>query len=160
MLTPAQVALVKLAGAVHKFAWLDPPAAIDQSFYGLATEESVIGVASLCCTWTVLSKEIHGRRAMGGGGLQMGTLDLRRMPIIRPNCLAQESGSLAAALQQIDSRRWSDAVRETKEADRRMLDDIVFDRLKLSRGERDAIYAAVVDLVESRVKKAESAGDA
>jgi len=158
MLAPAEVALVKLAGPVHKLAWLDPPAAIDQSFYGLAAAESVIGVASLCCTWTVLAKEIHGRRAMGGGGLQMGTLDLRRMPIISPSCLTQQSGDFAAALRRIGSRRWCDAVRETEETDRRRLDGIVFDRLKLSRGEREAIYEAVVDLVESRVKKAEGPG--
>jgi hypothetical protein len=36
------------------------------------------------------------------------------------------------------------------------LDDIVFSVLGLTKGERDAVYEAVIDLVESRLKKAES----
>jgi len=36
------------------------------------------------------------------------------------------------------------------------LDDIVFDALGLTQGERDAVYEAVVNLVEARLKKAES----
>ena len=41
-------------------------------------------------------------------------------------------------------------------ADRRNLDDVVFDSLKLTTSERSAVYEAVVDLVEARLKKAES----
>jgi len=36
------------------------------------------------------------------------------------------------------------------------LDTIVFDALELSSGERDAIYEAVSELVETRLEKAES----
>jgi hypothetical protein len=39
---------------------------------------------------------------------------------------------------------------------RRALDDIIFDALKLTQGERDAVYEAVIDLVESRLNKARS----
>jgi len=41
-------------------------------------------------------------------------------------------------------------------ADRKNLDDIVFDVLGLTRGEREAVYEAVIDLIESRLKKADS----
>ena len=41
-------------------------------------------------------------------------------------------------------------------SDRRALDDIVFDVLGLTQGERDGVYEAVVRLVEKRLEKAGS----
>ena len=40
--------------------------------------------------------------------------------------------------------------------DRRDIDELVFDALGLTQGERDAVYEAVIDLVDSRLKKAAS----
>ena len=40
--------------------------------------------------------------------------------------------------------------------DRRALDSIIFDALNLTQGERDAVYEAVINLVEGRLKKAGS----
>ena len=40
--------------------------------------------------------------------------------------------------------------------DRRALDAIIFDALDLTQGERDGVYGAVVNLVESRLRKAKS----
>ena len=40
--------------------------------------------------------------------------------------------------------------------DRRELDAIIFDALGLTQGERDGVYAAVVNLVEARLRKARS----
>ena len=45
---------------------------------------------------------------------------------------------------------------EILQPDRRALDDIIFDVLGLTQGERDAVYEAVVNLVEARLKKAAS----
>jgi hypothetical protein len=39
---------------------------------------------------------------------------------------------------------------------RTYLDDIVFDALNLTPGERDAVYEALVDSVEARLSKADS----
>jgi len=38
------------------------------------------------------------------------------------------------------------------------LDHVMFDALGLTQGERDAVYEAVVNLVEARLKKAASLG--
>ena len=38
--------------------------------------------------------------------------------------------------------------------DRRELDDIIFDALDLTTGEREAVYEAVIDLVSKRLQKA------
>ena len=40
--------------------------------------------------------------------------------------------------------------------DRRMLDEIIFDALDLTQGERNAVYEAVEELVEARLNKANS----
>ena len=49
-------------------------------------------------------------------------------------------------------------VDEVNQADRRALDDVVFDALGLTAGERAAVYEAVVELVEARLNKARSLG--
>lgn len=41
-------------------------------------------------------------------------------------------------------------------ADRQELDGVIFDALRFTKGERDAVYEAVIELVEARLKKAES----
>ncbi len=40
--------------------------------------------------------------------------------------------------------------------DRKELDDIIFDAIRLTKGEREAVYEAVVRLVEERLQKASS----
>ncbi|MDW8285727.1 MAG: hypothetical protein RML47_06460, partial [Bacteroidota bacterium] len=42
------------------------------------------------------------------------------------------------------------------EPDRRALDDVVFDVLGLTQGEREAVYEAVINLVKARLEKARS----
>lgn len=36
------------------------------------------------------------------------------------------------------------------------LDDIIFDNFGLTQGEREAVYEAIINLIESRLEKAES----
>ena len=45
---------------------------------------------------------------------------------------------------------------ELNKPDRQTLDNIIFDALNLTQGERDAVYEAVISLVEARLKKAGS----
>ena len=45
---------------------------------------------------------------------------------------------------------------DLEDDDRRTLDSIIFDVLALTQGERDAVYEAVINLVEARLKKAGS----
>ena len=45
---------------------------------------------------------------------------------------------------------------ESIQPDRRALDDIIFDILGLTHGERDAVYEPVVELVRVRLEKARS----
>jgi len=45
---------------------------------------------------------------------------------------------------------------EIHQPDRRALDEVVFDVLGLTEGEREAVYDAVVKLVQSRLERARS----
>jgi hypothetical protein len=45
---------------------------------------------------------------------------------------------------------------EYNQPDRRALDEVVFDVLGLTAGEREAVYEAVVNLVRARLEKAQS----
>lgn len=45
---------------------------------------------------------------------------------------------------------------EIHESDRRALDTIIFDALNLTKGERDGVYEAVIQLVTDRVEKAKN----
>jgi hypothetical protein len=45
---------------------------------------------------------------------------------------------------------------ELHQPDRRALDEVVFDVLGLTAGEREAVYEAVVTLVRARLEKAQS----
>ncbi len=45
---------------------------------------------------------------------------------------------------------------EYTRTERRELDDVIFDSIGLTQNERDAVYEAVINLVEARLKKAAS----
>ena len=53
-------------------------------------------------------------------------------------------------------RKISGIIAEHVLPDRRALDDLIFDELGLTSGEREAVYEAVIKLVETRLKKAKS----
>ena len=53
----------------------------------------------------------------------------------------------------LESEDWD--VLEPSQA-RRDLDNIIFDVLQLTQGERDGVYEAVIQLVETRLKKAKT----
>ncbi len=55
---------------------------------------------------------------------------------------------------RLSQRPQFDIFDEIRQSDRRQLDDIVFDALGLTMGEREAVYEAVVDLVSKRLQKA------
>ena len=93
--------------------------------------------------------------------------DLKRIPLlIHPEHLSRESGKdLQPIFTELTSRSVNDISAEiTKNKqnvfdvtpDRLALDDIIFDALNLTQGEREGVYEAVIHLVEARLQKASS----
>jgi hypothetical protein len=63
---------------------------------------------------------------------------------------------LEAAFEQMSKRPIQPLEIEIHQPDRRALDEVVFDVLGLTAGEREAVYEAVVNLVRARLERAQS----
>ena len=95
-----------------------------------------------------LYAELMGRSILGGGMLKVDPTDCRRMPLLKSDALPRD-------LRALD-RQVGDVWEEIDAPDRRDLDDAVFDSLRFTRAERDAVYEALRNLVDNRLTKARS----
>lgn len=88
-----------------------------------------------------------GRSNFGGGLLKIQTYEVSELLCLDPKTFAFEDEAIfrSTAWEMLDTS-----------GDRRALDAIIFDVLNLTQGERDGVYEAVVNLVESRLRKARS----
>ncbi len=108
-------------------------------------------VAFLNSTLVMFFVETLGNKNLGQGVLDFFMADFLAMRI--PVVLAE---SLSDAFTSLGDRAVQSVWDEMEMSDRHALDDIVFEALDLTQGERDAVYEAVIDLVETRLKKASS----
>jgi hypothetical protein len=76
--------------------------------------------------------------------------------VLTLNASFVEALTLQAAFDKLASRPVLTIFEELSQPDRRALDDIIFDALGLTQGERDAVYEGAIRLVETRLKKAGS----
>ncbi len=67
-----------------------------------------------------------------------------------------EEEAVDECLSVLSVRKQKRLRKELNQTDRRELDDIIFAMINLTKGEIEAVYEAVIDLVESRLKKARS----
>ena len=103
--------------------------------------------ASLNSSLFQLMVNMAGRSNFGGGLLKIQTYEVSELLCLDPKTFAFEDAAVftSSSWEMLDP---SD--------DRRALDAIIFDALGLTQGERDGVYDAVVNLVESRLRKARS----
>ena len=103
-------------------------------------------------------KEIVGRTYGGGSGpIKTEGVDIGQIVVLDPEKVAQKD--IAAFEESVGAIAQSElyivtSIAETKPT--KQLDEIVFDILNLTKGEREAVYEAVIDLVEKRLEKAKS----
>ena len=104
---------------------------------------------SLNSTLFQLMVNLGGRSNLGGGVLEVTNYELENLLCVNPNFIYVK-GVDASLLASED---WD--VLSPSPA-RIAIDNIIFDILELTQGERDGIYEAVINLVETRLKKAKS----
>ena len=75
--------------------------------------------------------------------------------MINPKLLINFSDT-EQALKQFGEKEVLPISQEIKLKKRLNLDNVIFDILSLTKGERDAVYEAVIKLVERRLNKAKS----
>ena len=92
---------------------------------------------------------------MGQGAQKFETADAKQLLIVNPDLLPQGEG-MAHLIADSGRENIMPISAEIYQPCRRALDCIIFDVLGLTQGERDAVYEAVVNLVEARLKKARS----
>jgi len=108
-------------------------------------------------TFAVFISELLGRVNLGDGLLTTYGPEILRFLSIHPSSLNPTTEKvLMQRFQLLITRDILPIYDEIHQPDRRALDDVVFDVLGLTAGEREAVYEAVVELVTARLEKARS----
>lgn len=155
-----QIFLNKGINDRHFVCLTDEPTACDQQIYQIKPKDDVdpraLGIV-LNCTLTAMFAEIIGRCNFGQGVLWLATYEVAQFPVLNPTVLGREERQTIqksfAGLARRKPLRIADEVQATE---RLLLDECVMSFLKLTKGEREGVYEAVLGLVEARLKKAES----
>ena len=90
--------------------------------------------------------------SLGGGGLKTAVYEVKDFHIIQPELLMFSRDLVNDLIQ----REIGTIQEDIKHNNRLALDEIIFDTLGFTQGEQDGVYEAVVNLVESRLRKARS----
>jgi hypothetical protein len=113
--------------------------------------------AYLNSTVVALMAEVLGRRGLGQGALDFPPEDWKHVLVPKPEVFDHTTTKQLTSLwEKLKSLPPRGIETEIRQADRRALDEVVFDVLGLTVGEREAVYEAVVGLVRSRLEKARS----
>lgn len=114
---------------------------------------------------------IHGRTNYGEGVLSLAVFEVKNIPVINPKYLSSKDRStlenvynsftkreLKSIFEEcgIDPRKLIREQEPNPLPDRKKLDDIIFNMLSLTNEERKEVYWGVCELVQNRLKKAES----
>lgn len=116
-------------------------------------QEQIVSVAAqMNSTFAILQRELIGLVNLGDGAIKFSGDDVRMFLLLRDLPKAK----IETHFEKMANRDSMSVYKEIQQPDRRALDEVIFDALKLSRGEREAVYEAVVDLVSKRLSKASS----
>lgn len=109
--------------------------------------------------------EMFGNKNMGQGVLDFFMADFlaMRMPVVYNSEIEQviirmKDRPIHPVWQEYGLEETEDVKHRSVKplADRQNLDGIIYDALQFTKGEREAVYEAVISLVETRLKKASS----
>jgi len=129
--------------------------AVDHNLFEIMGYQDDILWGSLSWTGQLLYRELHGRANLGQGALKTEGIDIRTFYSLSIDS-KEIIKSFQSSRKDLSKRNILPVSEERNNKDRHALDNIIFDIINLTRGERDAVYEEVVNLVESRLKKANS----
>ncbi len=135
--------------------WNPYGVAVDHNLFEILGFDDDLLWGSLAWTAQVMFRELHGRANLGQGALKTEGIDIRTFALL---CVRDDSivEGIRSMRKKLSQRAIGNVKEESKRQDKIELDNIFFDILGLSRAERDAVYEAVIDLVEARLNKADS----
>jgi len=132
----------------------------DKKLYGVRPfdKQSVYWSAALNSTLCRFFMDLSCRQLTGAQAIADIDVDVVE-DILLPTSESVDAAALQSPYRALARRPILPHVRdEYARPDRRALDDVFFDTLGLTQGEREAVYEAVIGLVEARLKKADSVG--
>ena len=98
-----------------------------------------------------LMVNVSGRSNLGGGALAVQIYEFENLLCVEPKYILSQGEILDETI--LESEEWD--VLDPSPA-RHYIDNIIFDILQLTQGERDGVYEAVTHLVTTRLQKAKS----
>ena len=142
----------------HFIAYSNCGVFADKRLYDLTSAQAELLLMQLNGTVFVLFLEMQTRSYGGGGGpIDATVYEIASLHVLDPHCFAaRDIGRLEESFARLCERRIGTLFDEVEQPDRRALDNVIFDVLGLTQGERDAVYEAVVELVRQRLEKARS----
>ena len=137
--------------------FMNPGVLADKRLYEIYPHEESNINPILISTNSILGSlfmELGTRTGLGEGLIDFTVYELADCPIV----LLQNTEEINSLLNTIKHKEILPLREEIAHPARHTIDNVVFDAIGLTRGERDAVYEAVLNLVESRLRKAESTG--
>lgn len=136
---------------------------LDHNFFGILPKNkrhTLILLAQLVSTVSMLTKELMGRQYGGGSGpIKTEGIDIEKLFVIHPKEInAKLNQKIKVAFNAIARRPILMVYDEVKQSDRQKLDNLFFDILGLTQQERQEVYDAVCELVRIRLEKAKTFG--
>jgi len=121
-------------------------------FYGIQSNVEPKRLAIILnSTVVLLQKLLSGFSSLGQGALKTAVYEVKNFEVLDPNAIP-----LSEIPDAFFQREILNIKAELSMPDRRALDNIIFDILGLTQGEREAVYESVVGLVRNRLEKARS----
>ena len=152
------IAVPEIVFARYFLLWNEDRSILNKNFYGFVPRniDPYLLWGILNCSYSFLQFELSSRKpGAGASGIsvdvanRMLVLSIDRIDEVEQKTLRSAGEKLRhAPIREV----WDDVTSQ----ERKNIDGIIYDALKLTQGERDAVYEAVIQLVEARLKKAGS----
>ena len=148
----------RFLGERFGFPWIENTLVGDVFFVGsFEKTNGLLGTVLLNSMISFLSAEVIARKTYGIGVAYLYGPEITSVNLLDPELLdKRQEKEVVSVFERMRQREMLKIGDEISQHDRRALDDIIFDVLGLTQGERDAVYEGVVNLVEARLKKARS----
>jgi hypothetical protein len=115
-------------------------------------DKTVSYAAQLNSTFGILQREILGLVNLGDGAIKFSADDVALFDVDP----ALESNEFQPAFEHMASRELRSLEEELRQEDRRVVDGVLFEALRLTAAEKEQVYAATLELVQNRTRKAKS----
>ena len=152
------IAVPEIVFARYFFLWNENESVLNKNFYGFIPKDVAPALlwGLLNCSFSFLQFELSSRKpGAGASGISVDVAN-RMLVLSVDHISAHQQKKLELAGEKLRKMPILDVHDDLLSQERRDIDNIIYDLVGLTQGERDAVYEAVINLVEGRLKKARS----